>query len=130
MATETTRLVLILFISITHPTPITTILVRTAEIRSSFTEGHVPMGFVIHKQRTHDVLSCAQLCLALPKCLSFNFQNTKNGVCELNRETSNCDMIIDKNELSPKKGYSFHQLVNISVSIISVIYGKSAEVVK
>ena len=133
MATETTRLVLILFISITHPTPITTILVRTAEIRSSFissTEGHVLMGFVIHKQRTHDVLSCAQLCLALPKCLSFNFQNTKNGVCELNRETSNCDMIIDKNELSPKKGYSFHQLVNMSASIISLIYGKSTEVVQ
>ena len=83
MATETTRLILILVISITYPLPIRMILVRTAESRSSLissTEGHVLMGFVIHKQRTHDVLSCAQLCLARPNCLSFNFENTKNGV--------------------------------------------------
>ena len=83
------------------------------------------MGFVIHKQRTHDVLSCAQLCLARPNCLSFNFENTKNGVCELNRETSNGSTIIDKNVLSSKKGYSFYQLVNISVSITPIIKGES-----
>ena len=128
MATGTTRLILILVILITYSLPIRMILVRTAESRSSLissTEGHVLMGFVIHKQRTHDVLSCAQLCLARPNCLSFNFENTKNGVCELNRETSNGNMIMDKNMLISKKGHSFYQLVNISVSIIPIIRGES-----
>ena len=83
------------------------------------------VGFVIHKQRTHDVLSCAQLCLARPNCLSFNFENTKNGVCELNKETSNDYTIMDKNMLFSKKGHSFYQLVNISVSIIPIIRGES-----
>ena len=50
--------------------------------------------------------------------MSFNFENIKNGMCELNRETSDGSMIMDKNTLSPKRGYSFHQLVNISVSIV------------
>ena len=76
-------------------------------------------GYVIHKQRTRDILLCAQLCLARPNCMSFNFENIKNGMCELNRETSHSDTIMDKNTLSPKRGYSFNQLVNISVSIYS-----------
>ena len=128
MATETTRLILILAILKTCPLPIRMILVRTAESRSSLissTDGHVLVGFVIHKQRTHDVLSCAQLCLARPNCLSFNFENTKNGVCELNNETSNDYTIMDKNMLFSKKGHSFYQLVNISVSIIPIIRGES-----
>ena len=130
MATETTRLILILAILKTCPLPIRMILVRTAESRSSLissTEGRVLVGFIIHKQRTHDVLSCAQLCLARPNCLSFNFENTKNGVCELNRETSNGYTIMDKNMLFSKKGHSFYQLVNISVSIIAIIRDESTQ---
>lgn len=130
MATETTRLILILVILKTCPLPIRMILVRTAESRSSLissTEGHVLVGFIIHKQRTHDVLSCAQLCLARPNCLSFNFENTKNGVCELNRETSNGYTIMDKNMLFSKKGHSFYQLVNISVSTIAIIRDESTQ---
>lgn len=130
MATETTRLILILVILKTCPLPIRMILVRTAESRSSLissTEGHVLVGFIIHKQRTHDVLSCAQLCLARPNCLSFNFENTKNGVCELNKETSNGYTIMDKNMLFSKKGHSFYQLVNISVSTIAIIRDESTQ---
>ena len=74
-------------------------------------------GCIIHKERTYDFLSCAQLCLARPSCMSFNYENIKNGVCELSREVSHASIVVDRNALSAQRGYLFGQLVNISVSI-------------
>ena len=86
----------------------------------SSTDGYVLEGNVIHYQRTHDILTCAQLCLVRSNCMSFNFENRKNGMCELNKKTAHVGMITDKTTLFRKRGYSFHQLLNISVSIARV----------
>ena len=99
------------------------VIIRTAVSRSSIlssTDGYVLKGNVIHYQRTHNILACAQLCLVRSNCMSFNFENRKNGMCELNKETADVGRITDKTTLFRKRGYSFHQLLNISVSIARV----------
>ena len=120
MTSYTTLLVSILVISMIHPTPVSMVIIRTAVSRSSIlssTDGYVLIGNVIHFQRTHDILACAQLCLVRSNCMSFNFENRKNGMCELNKETADVGRITDKPTLFRKRGYSFHQLLNICVSI-------------
>ena len=41
-------------------------------------------------------------------------------MCELNKKTAHVGRITDKTTLFRKRGYSFHQLLNISVSIARV----------
>ena len=48
------------------------------------------------------------------------FREQKNGMCELNKKTAHVGRITDKTTLFRKRGYSFHQLLNISVSIARV----------
>ena len=118
MISYTTLPIIALIISMIHPTPVRMAIIRTAESRSSIissTDGYVLLGNVIHYQRTPDVLACAQQCLAHPNCVSFNFENIRNGLCELNKETSDAGRFMDKNILFPKGGHSFYQLLNISV---------------
>ena len=43
------------------------------------------IGCSIHKQRSYDFLSCVYLCLARSGCASVNYENVRNGMCELNR---------------------------------------------
>ena len=120
MTSKTEWLVIVLFILVTVTTPVRMLLIRTDESRSSTistTEGHVLTGHVIHQQRTTDILTCAHLCLARPNCMSFNYENTRNGICQLNRKVSDGNMVVGGNMLSARRGYSFCQLVNISVSI-------------
>ena len=120
MASKTGWLITALFMLMTFTTPVRMLLTRTDESRSSTistTEGHVLTGYVIHKQRTIDVLTCAQLCLARSNCMSFNYENTRNGICELNREVFDGNIVVGRNILSAKRGYSYCQLLNISVSI-------------
>ena len=62
-------------------------LQRTETSRSStvsITENHVLKGCSIHKQRSYNFLSCAHLCLARSGCASVNYENVRNGMCELN----------------------------------------------
>ena len=104
----------------TVTTPVRMLLIRTDESRSSTistTEHHVLTGYVIHQQRTTDILTCAHLCLARPNCTSFNYENTRNGICQLNRKVFDRNMVVGGSMLSAKRGFSFSQLVNISVSI-------------
>ena len=120
MTSKTEWLITALFILMTVTTPVRMLLIRTDESRSSIirtTEGHVLTEYVIHQQRTTDILTCAHLCLARPSCMSFNYENTRNGICELNREVTDGNMVVEGHMLSTKRGYSFSQLVNISVSI-------------
>ena len=119
MASKTRWLITALFMVMTVTTPIRMLLIRTDETRSSTisTTGHVLTGYVIHQQRINDILTCAQLCLARPSCMSFNYENTRNGICQLNRKVFDGNMVVGGNILSAKRGYSFSQLVNISVSI-------------
>ena len=85
----------------------------------SVTKGHMLRGHDIHQQRTYDIMACAQLCLARPNCMSFNYENTRNGICELNSKVFDGDNVVGRNALFIKKaGYSFSQLVNFSVSIV------------
>ena len=114
-------LIIVQLLLTTYCTPVKLTLIREDDSRSStisVTKGHVLMGHVIHKQRTYDIMACAQLCLSHLNCTSFNYENTRNGICELNSEVSDGDKVVGRNALSIKKGYSFSQLVNLSVSIV------------
>lgn len=116
MTSYTTLFISILVILMIHPTPVSMVIIRTAVSRSSI----LSSTDVIYYQRTHDILTCAQLCLVRSNCMSFNFENRKNGMCELNKKTAHVGRITDKTTLFRKRGYSFHQLLNISVSIARV----------
>ena len=121
MESKNRLLIIVLPLSMTCCTPVNLILIRKDYSRSStisVTKGHVLMGHDIHKQRTYDIMACAQLCLTRPDCMSFNYENTRNGICELNSKVFDGDKVVGKNALSTKKGYSFSQLVNFSVSIV------------
>ena len=110
---------MLLFALMTFITPVGLLLIRTDMRRwstVSTTEDHVLKGHTIHKQQTYDFLSCAQLCLAHQSCMSFNYQNIENGVCELNREISHSSIAV---ALTAKRGYTFGHFVNISVSKIN-----------
>ena len=123
MTSYTTLFISILVILMIHPTPVSMVIIRTAVSRSSIlssTDGYVLKGNVIYYQRTHDILTCAQLCLVRSNCMSFNFENRKNGMCELNKKTAHVGRITDKTTLFRKRGYSFHQLLNISASTTRV----------
>jgi len=121
MESKNKLLIIVLPFLMTCCTPVNLILIRKDDSRSSticVTKDHVLTGYVIHKQRTYDIMACAQLCLARPNCTSFNYENTRNGICELNSKEFDGDKVVGKNVLSTKKGYSFSQLVNFSVSIV------------
>jgi len=112
-------LIIVLPLLMICSSPLNPTLIRKDDSRSSMfsiTKGHVLMGHVIHKQRTCDIMACAQLCLSRLKCASFNYENTRNGICELNREGLAGDVVVGKNVLSTKKGHSFSQLIDFSVS--------------
>ena len=105
----------LLLIFMAYTTPVRLLLIRTDMRRSSTvstTEDHVLKGYNTQKERTYDFLSCAQLCLARPRCMWFNYENIENGVCELNKEVSRASIVIDRNELSTQRGYLFGQLVS------------------
>ncbi|XP_044182570.1 WAG22 antigen-like [Acropora millepora] len=87
-------------------------LQRTETSRSStvsITENHALMGCGIHKQRSYNFLSCVHLCLARIDCASVNYENVRNGICELNRLPSSTSVT---NKALP--GYLFGQLVILS----------------
>ena len=76
----------------------------------SITVNHVLKGCVIHRQQSYDFLSCAHLCLTRSGCASVNYENVRNGICELNRHGSS---ICVTNALIPQPGYLFGLLVSI-----------------
>ena len=80
------------------------------------TENHVLIGCGIHKQRSYDFLSCAHLCLARTGCASVNYENGKNGMCELNHLCSSTTEL-QKNVFTAQWGYVFGQLVSIYIYI-------------
>ena len=113
------RIILIgaLVVFTTWPTPVRMLLIRTDTHRSttvSSTDDHVLIGCTIYKQRTYDFLSCAQSCLTHPNCMSFNYENIENGVCELNRDATDGSILL---VLTTRTGYTFGQFLNITVSI-------------
>ena len=65
----------------------------------------------IHKQRSYDFLSCVHLCLARSGCASVNYENVRNGMCELNRLPSPTSATT-----KALPGYLFGQLV-VSISL-------------
>ena len=119
MASKNRWLIIVLPLLMTCSSPVkpsrSSIKSRSSMI--SVTKGHVLTGHVIHRQRTYDIMACAQLCLTRLKCTSFNYENTRNGLCELNRKSLDGDIVVGKNVLSSKKGHSFSQLLNLRVSI-------------
>ena len=120
-------LFIVLGVLMTCSSPVKLILIRKDDSRSStisITKGHVLTGHVIHKQRTYDLMTCAQLCLARQNCMSFNYEDTRNGICELNSKVFDVDKVVGENVLSAKQGYSFNQLVNFSVSIGGSSYSR------
>ena len=95
---------------------------RTEMSRSStiqVTENHVLIGRRIHKQRSYDFLSCAHLCLARTGCASVNYENVKNGMCELNHLCSSTTEL-QKNVFIAQWGYVFGQLVGIYIYYVRV----------
>ena len=106
----------VLFILICITPPVSLLLIREDMSRSSTVstkDNHVLRGYTIHKQRTYDLLSCAQLCLARSNCMSFNYENIENGDCELNKEATDASI---HGALTTQRGYTFGQFVNLSVS--------------
>ena len=102
---------------------LTTALTRT-EMKSSSVvsvrRNHVLAGHAVSRQRAYDLLSCAHRCLADPLCMSFNFEDTPNGLCELNSQVAETtDM---EKELLPKHGFVFGKLTNINVSMPFAAY--------
>ncbi|XP_068747212.1 leukocyte tyrosine kinase receptor-like [Montipora capricornis] len=84
---------------------------ETATSRSStfsITENHVLKGYVIQRQQSYDFLSCAHLCLTRSGCASVNYENVRNGICELNGHGSS---ICVTNALIPQPGYLFGLLL-------------------
>ena len=75
------------------------------------------MGCGIHNQRSYDFLSCVHLCLARSGCASVNYENVRNGMCELNRLHSPTSAT---NKALP--GYLFGQLV-VSIFLHFVFLG-------
>ena len=71
-------------------------------------------GCSIHKQRSYDFFSCAHLCLARSDCVSVNYENVRNGMCELNRLPSTTN-VMNTSEFIARPGHLFGQLV---VSIV------------
>ena len=67
-------------------------------------------GCSIHKQRSYDFVSCARLCLARSECASVNYENVRNGMCELNRLPSQTN-VMNTNTFIARPGYLFGQLV-------------------
>ena len=74
------------------------------------------VGCGIHKQLSYDFLSCVHLCLARSYCASVNYENVKNGMCELNRLCSSTTEL-QKNIFIAQWGYVFGQLVSIYIYI-------------
>ena len=106
----------VLFILICITPPVSLLLIREDMRRSSTVstkDNHVLRGYNISKQRTYDLLSCAQLCLARSNCMSFNYENIENGDCELNKEATDASI---QGALTTQRGYTFGQFVNLSVS--------------
>ncbi|XP_073258293.1 uncharacterized protein [Porites lutea] len=100
------------------------LLIRTDTQRSttvSSTDDHVLNGSAIYKQRTSDFLSCAQSCLAHPNCMSFNYENIENGVCELNRDATDGSILV---ALTTRIGYTFGQFLNITEPVFSAEGGQ------
>ena len=96
-------------------------LQRTETSRSStvsITENHVLIGCSIHKQQSYDFLSCVHLCLARSGCASVNYENVRNGMCELNRLPSP-NSVMTTGVFIALPGYSFGQLV-VSISLTFV----------
>ena len=88
-------------------------LQRTETSRSStvsITENHVLKGCSIHQQRSCNFLSCVHLCLARSGCASVNYENVRNGMCELNRLSSQTN-VMNTSAFIARPGYSFGQLV-------------------
>ena len=67
-------------------------------------------GCSIHKQRSYNFLSCMHLCLARSGCASVNYENKRNGMCELNRLPSQTN-VMTTSAFIARPGYSFGQLV-------------------
>ena len=81
------------------------------------------LGFGIHKQRSYDFLSCVHLCLARSDCASVNYENVRNGMCELNRLPSPTDVMNSSTfKFIARPGYSFGQLdVSIFLHFVFLI---------
>lgn len=65
-------------------------LYKSDDIRSSYlsvSEDYVLVGHVTTVLLTRGITPCAQKCLSMPGCLSFNFAKVSN-VCELNNSSS------------------------------------------
>jgi len=71
-------------------------------------------GCSIQKQRIYSFLSCVHLCLARSGCASVNYENVRNGMCELNRLPSPTN-VMNTSAFIARPGYLFGQPV---VSII------------
>ena len=67
-------------------------------------------GCGIHKQRSYNFLSCVHLCLARSGCASVNYENVRNGMCELNQPPPQTHLM-NTNAFIARTGYSFGQLV-------------------
>ena len=67
-------------------------------------------GCSIHKQRSYNFLSCVHFCLARSGCASVNYENVRNGMCELNRLPSPAS-VMNTSAFIARPGYLFGQLV-------------------
>ena len=76
------------------------------------------IGCGIQKQRSYDFLSCAHLCLARSGCASVNYENVRNGMCELNHLCSSTTEL-QKNVFIAQWGYVFGHLVGISLFVFN-----------
>ena len=64
---------------------------------------------------SHVTPLCAHACLTHPGCVSFNYENGTNGVCELNGRR--VDTSADAPPLSLRTGHVFGQLAELNVRV-------------
>ena len=87
------------------------------ETKSSILHDHVLVGHVITSLVTRGFLSCAQRCLSMSPCSSFNYQTSavRDGICELN---NNEDGAV-RSKVTPKHGFAFGQIQRKEVRILN-----------
>lgn len=87
------------------------------ETKSSILHDHVLIGHVISSLATRGILSCAQRCLSLTSCSSFNYQTSaaRHGICELN-DNQDGDV---RSKVALKHGFAFGRIHRKEVRILN-----------
>ena len=121
--------IFILYLLVLTTVPCVQSLYKSDEFRSSyltFLENHALLGHVISVQSGRGITSCAQGCLSMSGCLSFNFGKVFNR-CELNNSSS--QSLKHLKDLSVRQGFVYgHWITQPIVKFVFTALGAQGPV--